>query len=246
MNETLKTIRLLRSARNDFNERKVSEEIMEQIIDTSMKAANASNTQRYSMILVDKPDLLKAITNKDTAQTAIVYCLDYNRIIETAQHMGLVYNPCTNNWYDMISGIFDVSALAQTAVIAAASLGVDTVITNSVLRENQNEILEKLKLPKKYCIAVMAVLFGYRDAPLIEQNNRLPREYILHHNEYRQLKESEHNEIISFYDNLYPMYIDETYPHYLDYYYKQWCGHIDDAIKDNLERRMLEAGFKID
>lgn len=48
MNETLKTIHLLRSARNDFNEKKVPDEIMNQIIDSSMKAANASNVQRYS------------------------------------------------------------------------------------------------------------------------------------------------------------------------------------------------------
>jgi hypothetical protein len=53
-----------------------------------------------------------------------------------------------------------VSALAQTAVIASAALGVDTLITNGILRQNQESVKKQLCLPEKYCIAVMAVLFG--------------------------------------------------------------------------------------
>lgn len=245
MNETLKTISMLRSARNDFNDKEIPDNVMNSIIDHSMKAANASNVQRYSMILVDDPELLAVITNKNTAKYAIVYCLDYNRVIATANHMGHEYIPGTNNWYDIISGVFDVSALAQTAVIAAAAMGVDTVITNSVLRQNQNEIVKRLKLPEKYCIAVMAVLFGYRDTPITEINNRLSRNYIVHHNSYRILEPEEHDEIIASYDQIYPQHLDDTHPHYLDYFFKEWCGPMDEGVKNSLKERMTEAGFII-
>jgi nitroreductase len=245
MNETLKTINNLRSARNDFIDKKVPAQIMNTIIEHSMKAANASNVQRYSMILVDEPKILEVITNKNTAKIAIVYCLDYNRVIETAKYMGYDYIPGTDNWYDIISGIFDVSALAQTAVIAAASLGVDTVITNSVLRQNQKEIVNQLKLPEKYCIAVMAVLFGYRDIPRIVQNNRLAAEYIVHHNQYRTLNSEEHNDIIAGYDQFYPQYIDDAHPHYLDFFFNDWCGPKDERVNSALKERMKEAGFII-
>lgn len=243
MNGTLNTIQTLRSARNDFNEKTVSEDIMNSIIDYSMKAANASNLQRYSMILVDDPDKLTLITNKTTAKTAIVYCLDYNRVIETAKYMGHEYIPGTDNWYDIISGVFDVSALAQTAVIAAASLGVDSVITNSILRQNQKEIVEALKLPKKNCVAIMAVLFGYRDIPRTVQNNRLPRKYLVHHNEYINLGSDDYNEIINTYDQMYPQYISNPHPHYLDYFFKDWCGPQDETMVKSLKERMSEAGF---
>lgn len=57
---------------------------------------------------------------------------------------------------------------------------------------------------------------------------------IVHHNEYNRLNDSKHNDIISFYDNLYPEYKDDTFPHYLDFFYKKWCGHIDEKIRGNL------------
>jgi hypothetical protein len=135
--------------------------------------------------------------------------------------------------------------LAQTAVIAAASLGIDTVITNSVLRQNQSEIVKRLNLPEKYCIAVMAVLFGYRDIPRNEQMNRLPQEYIVHHNQYHSLREEGHDSIIKIYDQIYPQYMDESHPHYLDYFFKEWCSPSKDDYNKELKDRMKEAGFEI-
>lgn len=63
MIETLKTISQLRSARNDFLDKELPLQVMNSIIEHSMKAANASNVQRYSMILVDDPNILEVITN---------------------------------------------------------------------------------------------------------------------------------------------------------------------------------------
>lgn len=247
MHDILNPIKMLRSEHDKFNDKEISDKDMKTIINCSMKAANASNVQRYSMILLEDSNLIFEITGKRTAKKAIIYCLDYNRIIQTAVHMNHPYHACTDNWYDIISGIFDVSALAQTAVITASALGIDTLITNGVLRQNQRYVKEKLKLPTKYCIAIMAVLFGYTDDPREEIKNRLPAEYIVHKNEYRQLNDKDYDSIVKEYDVIYPEYISEKYPHYLDYLFLDWFNPTEekDSYKEDIKNILLEAGFYI-
>lgn len=241
----LKAIETLRSVHDEFNDIEISEYIMQKIIDASMKTANASNIQRYSMLLLDDPKTIFEVTGKRTAKKAIVYCLDYNRIIQTAKYMNHIYEPGTNNWYDIISGIFDVSALAQTAVIASAALGVDTLITNGVLRQPQESVRKVLNLPDKYCIAIMTVLFGYTEKPRVVMKNRLSQKYIVHRNVYRPYEKCDFNNIIDEYDEIYPEYISQKHPHYLDYFYKEWCKPIDNDLKLELVKRIEEAGFII-
>jgi nitroreductase len=245
MEDTLKVINTLRSAHDNFSEKDVPDHVMKEIIDASMKAANASNVQRYSMILLDDPNVIFKVTGKKTAKKAIVYCLDYNRIMQTAEYMNYDYEPGIDNWYDIISGLFDVSALAQTAVIASAALGVDTLITNGVLRQSQESVKKQLRLPEKYCIAIMTVLFGYTEKPRAVIKNRLSQEYIVHRNVYGSFKKTDFENMINEYDEIYPEYIDAEHPHYLDYFYKEWCKPLDDNLKLELVKRMEEAGFII-
>jgi nitroreductase len=243
--KTLDSIRMLRSVHDDFNEREILQEDMDKIIDYSMKAANASNLQRYSMILLDNSELIQEITSKRTAKKAIIYCLDYNRIINTAKYTGHQYSAGVDNWYDIISGIFDVAALAQTAVITAKALGIDTLITNGVLRQDQRIVRERLNLPPKYCIAVMAVLFGYCDTPWVETKNRLSAEYIVHKNQYKEVTVEEYSKIVQEYDMINPEHKSEKYPHYVDWFYEEWCKPFDQKCKSDLYQVMLEAGFQL-
>lgn len=241
----LDSIKTLRSVHDEFNDKEVSDEIINKIINCSMKSANASNVQRYSMILLEDSDLIYDITGKRTAKKAIIYCVDYNRIINTAKFINLTYEPGVDNWYDIISSIFDVSALAQTAVITANVLGIDSLITNGILRKNQKNIKEKLNLPPKYCIPIMAVLFGYYDEPNVEVKNRLSAEFIVHKNIYHDLKAEQYEKIVNEYDEIYPEYIDETHQHYLDWFYRDWCKPLDESLKNDLKQIMLEAGFQV-
>lgn len=244
-NNILSSIKTLRSVHDDFNSKEISQSDMSQIIEYSMQAANASNVQRYSMILLDNCDLIFEITGKRTAKKAVIYCLDYNRIIDTANYMGLDYHPGIDNWYDIISGIFDVSALAQTAVITASALGIDSLITNGVLRQDQKLVKEKLGLPSKYCIAIMAVLFGYNDKPHSDVKNRLSADLIVHNNKYKSLNPEQHEKIIREYNEIYPEYIDKSHPNYLDWFYKEWCKPMSNTLKDDLYQIINDAGFKI-
>lgn len=131
----------------------------------------------------------------------------------------------------MTSSIFDVSALAQTAVITANVLGIDSLITNGVLRQNQKIAKEKLNLPSKYCIPIMAVLFGYYDKQNIEVKNRLSEQFVVHKNTYHYLETEQYKKIVSEYDAIYPEYIDESHPHYLTWFYEDWCKPLDGILK---------------
>lgn len=36
-----------------------------------------------------------------SAKKAIIYCVDYNRIINTAKFLNMDYKPAVDNWYDI-------------------------------------------------------------------------------------------------------------------------------------------------
>lgn len=55
MNETLKTLQSLRSIHWQFNEKPVSREDIETIVEHSLRAANSDNLTDYSVIAVTDP-----------------------------------------------------------------------------------------------------------------------------------------------------------------------------------------------
>lgn len=246
-NETINTLDSLRTIHWNFKEEQVSDKDIETIIKVSMRAANATNLANYSVIVVEEPSTIEKLVGKPAKAKCLVYCIDFNRIIETGKVLGYDYRPNTN-WYCFLAYMFDIYALAQTAVIAAKSMGIDSLITNGIFRQDINEVKKLLKLPEKYCFPAIAVLFGYSDKPQEETVGRLDPKYITHYGYYNPVQEIDHKEIISQFDKIYPEYISEKYKHTLDWYHNEWLGSYSgnpSELDKKLYQALRESGFDL-
>ena len=113
---------------------------------------------------------------------ALIFCLDFNRIAATARYLNHAFD--NDNIIGFITRSIDTMLAVQTAVIAAKSLGIDSLITNGLHRKELDVVYRKLKLPEASCFPLIAVVLGY---PLQEpeyQKGRLSKEYLVHYNEY--------------------------------------------------------------
>jgi len=223
-NDTLDTIKSLRSAHWTFSDKPVSREDVETIIKHSLCPANNNDRTDTSVIVVDDPELLNSISFGESERkpvTVLMYFLDYNRTIRCSHYMGYNdYSPW-NRFYHFLFGLYDVSASVSAAVIAAESMGIDTLVTNFTHRHDIKEINKLLNLPEEYCFPVMQVALGYS-----ETEKPKPREIltkgVIHYNKYKPADEEDIRALIRNMDDNYPERVSEKYHHALDWFFAEW------------------------
>lgn len=245
MNETLKTIESLRTVRS-FSERDITDEKLSRILNSCVKAASASARQTYSIIVVDDKSVMKEIGY--TGNKMLVFCVDYNRIADTAEFLGYQFS-YQEAVSDFVTGSTDTVLAAQTAAIAAKSLGIDSLFTNCLHRGNIDRIYKLLNLPEKYCFPLIALILGYADESKLKTTGkgRLSGPGVIHYGKYHRLKEEEINNIVLEYDAVEKHYLsliagwrDKGYGHYLDYFYEVWCGFLKRDGENETKRKIQD------
>jgi nitroreductase len=158
MNETLKTLHSLRSIHGNFSDREVSGEDLQAILNASVRAANASARQAYSIIVVEDRDLMRQLCGY-AASKLLLFCVDYNRL---TAHGGVSGSHLHGGRYHPLGhGSTDTILAAQTAAIAAKSLGIDSLFTNGIHRGDMSRVYKLLDLPEKHCFPLIALILGY-------------------------------------------------------------------------------------
>lgn len=238
-------IESLRTIHWNFSGRTVSDEDIGTIVEHGMRAACATNLANYSVVVVDGQDNIRKLVNNSGPARCLVFCLDFSRIVKEAARLGYDYVPDVG-WYGFMTHLYDVYAVVQTCVVAAKSMGIDSLVTNGLYRAGLDKVKEALHLPDRYCLPVMALLVGYSDLPADAVTGRLPARYVIHYGEYREPDEKTLDETIAAFDGIYPGYISEMYPHALDWYHNEWLvtypGHPGE--KDiRLRDAVVRAGF---
>ena len=224
-NETLDTIKSLRTIHWDFNDRQVSKADVETIIEHSLRKANSDNLIDYSVVVVTDPVILNTISGGESggkAVTCLVYAIDQTRIVKCARALGYDQFHPLDRLYNFFIAMFDVCASAQTAVITAKSMGIDSLITNFSHRHNPKNIMELLNMPKEYCFPVIQVILGYSDKVPAITTGRLSKNHVIHFEKYRPENIIDTQTIIEEMDMIYPEYINEKYKHALDWYFNEW------------------------
>lgn len=221
MNETLNTIQRLRSIRN-FSEKEISDSDLKTILDVAVRAATAGMQQSYSIIVVENKEILKELFYN--ANKALVFCVDHNRLVDTAKHLNQTY--LVDRLEAFVTGSTDTLLAAQTAAIAAKSLEIDSLFTNSIHRTNFR-IYEILKLPERYCFPLIALCLGYRSKDPNHKKGRLRDVGIIHFNKYQKLSAEELDKIIEEYDNeannlTFVRWKEMGFKHYLDWYFTEY------------------------
>lgn len=198
MNETLRTIHSLRSIHGNFSGREIADNDLKIILEAAVRAATASAQQSYSIIVVDDRKTIRESFDYEGSK-ALVFCVDYNRLIRTADYIGCNYS--TGGLQAFITGSTDTILAAQTAAIAAKSLGIDSLFTNSVHRNDLSRFKERFDLPEQYCFPLITLILGYPDQEPEYQRGRLKGPGLIHRGRYQKLTEKELERLIVNYDD---------------------------------------------
>lgn len=225
MNDTLKTIHSLRSIHGNFSSQEIRDEDLKLILDACVRAANASARQNYSIVVVEDRDPMKKLSGF-AASKALVFCVDYSRIIDVAEHLG--YQFSVDGVIPFVTGSMDTILAAQTAAIAAKSMGIDSLFTNSIHRGDMTRVYELLDLPKKYCFPLITLLLGYPREEPSYLKGRLSGPGVVHYGKYHRATTDELEALVQQYSDpekrlaLNDKWIREGFEHYLDWFYKVW------------------------
>lgn len=246
MNETIATIDGLRTIHGDFSDKPVSDADLTTIIESSVCAANASARQSYSMVVLDDQKTMKSLFGYSGSR-AIVYCVDFSRLVAVAANLG--YESPFVDFVQFMTGSIDAMLVAQTAAIAAKSLGIDTLFTNGIHRADIGKVYSILNLPERYCFPLIVLVFGYPIAEPAFRKGRLSGPGVVHYRKYAALSAGEIADIVEAYDDrdrhlgLNPSWKEQGYAHYLDWFYRKWNGPTDPAKLAELTARLEKSGF---
>ncbi|MBN1875334.1 MAG: nitroreductase family protein [Anaerolineae bacterium] len=220
MNETLDIIHNRKSVRT-FQDTPVDTETVNTIINTAMRAPTAGNMMLYSILEIEKQDLKDALAKScdnqpfiAKAPLVLLFLADYQRWFDffmasdvpaycKAESIPLRY-PGEG---DLLLACCDALIAAQTAVIAAESLGVGSCYIGDIMEKYEYH-RELLNLPQ-YTFPVALLCFGYptHSASTRKLTPRLPQTAVHFKDAYQRLDKTALADIFAgptpqtYYDN---------------------------------------------
>jgi nitroreductase len=246
-NETLKTIHALRSIHGDFSDKQVPAEQVQTILDASIRAANASNAQTYSIVVSRDPAKIQKLTGY-RATCLLLYCADYTRLADVAKHLADPFTPVDMEAF--VTSSTNTILAAQTAVIAAKSMGIDSLLTNGIHRGDIERLWEILDLPQESCFPLIALILGYPKSEPAFRMGRLQGPGVVHYEKFHKLSAPEMDDIVRQHDDpalhlgLNDGWRERGHKHYLDWFYKEWMGrNKPPAGESAIFKRLKKSGF---
>jgi len=247
VNETVKTIRSLRTIHGNFLDKPLPESALQTILQASIRAANASNMQSYSIVVVKDRAKMKAVCTYQ-GSCMLLYCVDFNRLRASAESLGYTYFP--DNIEEFVTASINASLAVQTAVIAAKSMGIDSLVTNGIHRGDMERVWALLDLPQTYCFPLIALVLGYPTEEPPYQMGRLDGPGVIHYDNYHRLTKDEVTDITRQYDEkerhlaLNENWKAQGYKHYMDWWFKDWLGDSKPTDRETQMLRFLRrSGF---
>ncbi|MCR4856137.1 MAG: nitroreductase family protein [Erysipelotrichaceae bacterium] len=163
MNEVIRTIMSRKSVRS-YEDRKIDEQTRKVILEAACSAPTAGNQQMYTIIDVRDQKLKEELVGSCDHQPFIaegkmvlVFCADTLK-----WHEGFVdcdCDPRDQGVGDLMLAVTDACIAAQTAVIAAESLGIGSCYIGDIM-ENCEEQRRILQLPE-YVFPCAMLVMGY-------------------------------------------------------------------------------------
>ena len=194
-NAVLETILNHRSVRG-FLPKALPEGTLELLIAAAQSASTSSNLQFWSVVAVQEPERKSRLAELAGQQQFIrdaplllVWLADMSRINRLAAERQAQVDG-THYVEEFIVGVVDAALAAQSALIAAESLGLGGVYIGA-MRNLPEQVAAELALPP-HTFAVFGMSVGYPD-PARETGikPRLPQSVVLHREQYSTLQRSE-------------------------------------------------------
>jgi len=217
----------LHTTHGNFNDKDITEDTIKQVLSAAIRGANASNKQSYSIIVIRGREAVKeTIGCGFSAPVALLFCIDFNRIISVCKRLGFsdkTYTEAYDNIFFFLTAEMDTIIAAQTADIAAAELGLSTMFTNSIFnagRKNMDDLYRELNFPREHCFPVAALLLGYSDTAPEKPRGRLMHG-VIHYDKYHLPNDAELDDMIAEQNNPQNNFGVPAKGTYLDAYYNR-------------------------
>lgn len=191
-----------------YADREITEEHLELIIDSAIKAPTAGNQCLYSIIMI-KDNETKEILSKSCdnqpfiakAPLVLIFAADQQKWFDYYIHRGVKEFARRENIAfeapqesDLILACEDALIAAQNAVIAAESLGIGSCYIGDIM-ENYEFHKELLNL-EDWVFPVCMLCFGYyEDDHKRVYRKRFDKKFIVFEEKYRKLSEEELDEM---------------------------------------------------
>jgi nitroreductase len=194
-NEVLETILNHRSVRG-FLPRPLPDGTLELLVAAAQSASTSSNLQFWSVIAVEETERKSRLAELAGHQQFIrdaplllVWLADLSRLNRIAAERQAQVDG-THYLEEFIVGVVDAALAAQSALIAAESLGLGAVYIGA-MRNLPEQIAAELRLPS-HVFAVFGMSIGYPDpARPTDIKPRLPQSVVLHREQYSAAPRSE-------------------------------------------------------
>ncbi|MGD0750507.1 MAG: nitroreductase family protein [Anaerolineales bacterium] len=209
MNPVIETI-LKRKSMRAYEKRAIAPEVRAELLRATLRAPTAGNLMLYSIIEVTdqsiKNKLVKTCDNQPfiaRAPLVWLFLADYQRWVDyfitsgVAQLCEQTKTPMRKpEEGDLFLACCDAIIAAQTAVIAAESLGLGSCYIGDII-ENYEIQRDLFDLPK-YVFPICLVCFGYPTQQQIsrKQTSRFQEKFILFENRYRRLNGEDFDEML--------------------------------------------------
>lgn len=171
----------------NYSDKKVSDEMITDILQRAMHAPTCGNMQLYSVIVTREKEMKEKLAKLHFNQpastgcdTILTICADFNRFSKWCEISGAT--PCYSNFHSFIMAATDAIILTQQIVTIAEMDELGTCYLGTV-NYNAKEISDLLELPD-LVVPVASLSIGY-PAEKATQSERLPVEAFVHKEKYR-------------------------------------------------------------
>jgi nitroreductase len=248
-NEVLETILNHRSVRA-FLPRALPDGTLELLIAAAQSASTSSNLQFWSVVAIQESERKSRLAELAGQQQFIrdaplllVWLADLSRLDRiAAEHQAQVDG--THYIEEFIVGVVDAALAAQSALIAAESLGLGTVYIGA-MRNLPEQIAAELGLPP-HVFAVFGMSVGYPDPDRpTDIKPRLPQSLVLHREQYSV---APHSEAIDRYNATMREFQSEQRMKAIDWT-QQCFSRVKDAValrgRDRMRDALRNLGFEL-
>lgn len=193
-----------------YDNREISQEILDKILHAAMRAPTAGNQMLYSILVVRDEQTRKLLSQScdhqafiATAPVILIFLADHQRwfdyyqlngVAEYCNREGLQFEAPQES--DLLLAIEDAMAAAQNAVIAAESLGIGSCYIGDIV-ENYEFHKELFDLPD-YVVPISLVCLGYyKEGHKRVHRKRFDQKYVVFEEKYRELSDEELKEMFA-------------------------------------------------
>ncbi|WHX41153.1 nitroreductase family protein [Mesobacillus sp. AQ2] len=181
----------------EYEDREVSQELLERILEAGIRASSSGNMQTYSIVVTKDKELKKKLYHAHMEQSMVVdapilltFCADFNRM---RKWLALNDAPVHfDNYMSFMIGAIDAALAAQNCALAAENEGLGICYMGSTLA-NCDQIGELLNLPPNV-VPVVGYSLGY-PAENPAPRDRLPLQGLVHYDQYHDYTDDDIQEI---------------------------------------------------